>query len=220
MADTERKEKKSGWRMVWEALQTVGAGAGILALQHAMEETLTGAGKKAGEVVGKKIGDAFGLNSEEAEKTDDDEISLRRVYLKGNMTPDEIKDAKNWLGRLRKENPKLANEYTKGIHNSVVKSVRQHEIDMGTKDKPKKKTITDDSDGIKIAVNLIRDILAESTDEKKLEVLERENIKVPTKKPTPEFVKKAKEAEKRNRGELEKISSDWRERAKKWREKK
>ncbi|MFA6160377.1 MAG: hypothetical protein WC678_04820 [Parcubacteria group bacterium] len=187
MADIERKEKKSGWRMVWEALQTVGAGAGILALQHAMEETLTGAGKKAGEVVSKKIGDAFGLTSEEAEKTDDDEISLGKVYVRGMLNPDEVRDIKIWIEGLRNssETEKLADEFVRRIHNALVKSIKSHEIETGTKDKPRKKTVVDDTEGMKIAVGLIRDILAEPTKERKLAILKREKIKIPVKKPTP-----------------------------------
>ncbi|MDO9231602.1 MAG: hypothetical protein Q7U36_03970 [bacterium] len=184
---TEKKEKRSTGRMIWEALQTIGAGAGILALQHALNETFTSAGKKAGEVVSKKIGDAFGLSSEEAEKTDDDEISLGKVYVRGILTPNEVRDIKIWIESLRNssETEKLADEFVRRIHNALVKSIKSHEIETGTKDKPRKKTVVDDTEGMKIAVGLIRDILAESTEERRFAILKREKIKIPVKKPTP-----------------------------------
>jgi hypothetical protein len=60
MAEEERK--KGFGRKVWEVFQTIGAGAGVIALQHAIEEALMGAGKKAGEKAGEKVHEFFGLS--------------------------------------------------------------------------------------------------------------------------------------------------------------
>ena len=214
MADTEKK--KTFLEVLWEILQTAGLGLGILAIKGSIETAFAETGKKAGEKIGEKIGEVTGLSSDEAKKTDADEISLCKVYAKGDLTDTEKKQARTWIRELRRVNPELASEFTRRIHNILIELTIQKEIKSGKQAKNE----VNDSDGIKVAVSLIRDILNAPNDNARLELLEDENIKVTPPKPTPEFVKKAKEAEEKNRGELEKTSSDWRERAKKWRDNK
>lgn len=195
------EKKKTFLEILWEGAQTAGLGLSILAVKESIETALAESGKKVGEKFGKKIGEAFGLTSDEAEKTDDDEISLGKVYVRGLLTPDEVRNIKIWIENLRNssETEKLAQEFVRRIHNILIKSTKSHDVETGTKDKPRKKTVVDDTEGMKIAVGLIRDILAEPTEERRLAILKRENIKVPAKKPTPaadavkKFSTKAKE---------------------------
>ena len=228
MAENERK--KSGWRMVWEALQTIGAGAGILALQHALEESLTGAGKKVGETFGKKIGEAFGLSSEEADHTTDDESFFEKAIIDGTLNTLEKKSIMDYLGWLRTNNPKLAKEFVRWVYNTMVKFERKVKKISGTKDNKEERTSTDYTDGILVVENLFHDIITATDEAAKELVLMQRNICVKAKKPAPaaeatkkfakEKIKKATDAEKANRKDFNETAASWAERAKAWRESK
>jgi hypothetical protein len=173
---------KSGWGKFF---QTIGAGAGILALQHSVEEALTGAGKKAGEAVGKKIGSAFGLSSEDADKTTDDESLFEKAIVDGTLTATERATVKDYLRWLRKNNPKLAKEWVLWVHNTLVKFERKIKKISGTKDNKEERVSIDYTDGILVVEGLFHDIVT-ATDEadRELALLER-NICVKEKKPAP-----------------------------------
>lgn len=221
---TELIKKKSGWRKVWEVAQSLGAGAGVIALQQA----ISSASERAGKAAGKKIEEAMGLDSEEASKTYDDEITFAKVLAKGTLTTEEKKKIKDWLGQLREEKPKLAGEVTRWIHNTLAKLGRQVKVSTGPKENREERTYTDDSEGILVAESLIRDILEATNDEEKLKILKTFDIKVVEKKLSPsaekvrDFTQKTKgkivDGEKVNREELKTISASWVEKSKAWRE--
>ncbi len=217
-------KKKSGWRKLWEVAQSLGAGAGVIALQQAIST----ASEKAGRAAGKKIEEAMGLGSEEASKTYDDEITFAKVLAKGTLTPEEKKKIKDWLGQLREDNPKLAGEFTRWIHNTLVKLGRQVKLSNGPKDAREERTFIDDQEGILVAEVLIRDITEATNNEERLRILKLFDIKVPEKKVSPSaekvkaFTQQTKEkiidGEKQNRTELQTISASWVEKSKAWRE--
>lgn len=185
-------------------------------------------GDKGGETLAKKVNEAMGLGSEEASKTYDDEITFAKVLAKGTLTTEETKKIKDWLGQLREENPKLAGEVTRWIHNTLAKLGRQVKISTGPKENREERTYTDDSEGILVAEVLIRDIIKATNDEERLKVLKTFDIKVVEKKLSPSaekvkaFTQQTKEkiidGEKQNRTELQTISASWVEKSKAWRE--
>ncbi len=180
----------------------------------------------AGTHIEKRASELFGLSSTSAEKNDDDEISFRKVLVKGVLLNDAQKQQiKEWIGRLRMSDPKLASEFTRRIHNILVKTTKQSEVESGTKDKPKKKTSTDESDAIRIAEDLVLDIVSATDDAERLRILARENIKVVASKTAPAvdatkkfFKEKIAEGEKANRKDFNETTANWAERAKAWRE--
>lgn len=148
--------------------------------------------EKGAEKVEKKIGAVFGLSSEEAMKSDKDEIALAKVLVKGRLLkPNQKKEVRAWIGNLQETNPALANELTKRIFNILAETTTEDETTVGTGEKAKKKTFKNDADGILIAESLLLEIL-EASEEERLAVLKRNNIKVVPEKLHPK-VKKAKE---------------------------
>lgn len=200
-----------------QLIQTAVFGAGMLSnIKTALPNTR----KKVGEKVDQKISSSLGLNFE---KTDPYGLSLRKVYLEGKLSNEEKEKIKAWLGELRIKDEKLADEFTNCIHNAV-NSVRKKVIEAGTKGKPQEQIVTDDSYGIRIAEDIIRDILKALDDNltsDNLTILNKENIRVvPPKEPykiTKALFTKLAEAEKENCRDFNETMAKLKERSKAWR---
>lgn len=147
--------------------------------------------EKGAEKVEKRIEKAFGLTSEEALKSDKDDIALAKVLAKGILLkPEQKKEVRAWIGNLQETDPALASELTRRIFNILAETTTEDESTVGTGEKAKKKTFKNDADGILIAESLLLEIL-EASEKERLAVLKRNNIKVDPKKPHPK-VEKAK----------------------------
>lgn len=163
--------------------------SGIVTLMKKLSE-------KGVEKVEKRIEQALGLSSEDALKSDKDEIALAKVLVKGRLLkPDQKKEARAWIGNLQETNPLLANELTKRIYNILVETTTEDQSTEGTGEKAKKKTFKNDADGILIAESLLLEIL-EAPEGERLAVLKRNNIRVIPKKLHPQ-VEKAKQFAKK-----------------------
>lgn len=195
MAD-DKKDRKSGWKKAWEIAQTLGAGAGVVALQ----QVLQAAGDKAGKAAGKKIEEALGLSSEAAQKTFDDEIFFAKSLNESTLTEPEKSILKNWLIDLRETDPKLAVEFTRWVHNAMEKLARKKVVSAGKKGEPPL-TDADHTEGIKVAESLFKDIVSAATPEEKLRALKLRDIRVIPKKPVPgvAFAQKTADKVKKNR---------------------
>lgn len=224
---SEEKSGRSGWRKFWEIIQTLGAGAGLLALKVSIEEALSSAGKKAGEKAGKKIGEAFGLDSGSADKTTDDESMFEKALVKGNLKATQKKKVRVIITKLRKDNSALAKELVRWVYNTMVKFESKKKITTGPKDNKEEITHTDYSEGIEIVEELFKELISARNDQEIEDILLQRNIHVVEKKEAPfvkatkdfakKSAKKAFDGEKNNRQDVNQITTNWRERAKAWR---
>lgn len=222
MADTEKNktgilEKIEFWITTITAVPILGI---------VLKNLFTSFADKGVEKLHSKVGEAFGLNSDEAMKTDKDDNALLKVLVKGTfLTPIQKKEIKKWIDDLQDTDPVLANELTKRIFNILQENTSQDEQVKGVGEKKKKKTVKNEADGILIAEHLlfaIIDVPQTADNLARLAVLRRNKIVVPAKRPAPakEFVKKkfkeAVDGEKANRDNLNNTMSDWRKRSETW----
>jgi hypothetical protein len=106
------EEKKKGfWRKTWEVFQTIGAGAGIIALQHAIEEAFRNAGKKAGEHAGRKVEQFFSLTPDSSgEGQVDNAVVDKTIGLLTN--PQNKKDIRDFAQKLQEDDPRKYKRFT------------------------------------------------------------------------------------------------------------
>ncbi len=178
----------------------------------------------AGTHLEKKAGELFGLSSEAADQTTDDESLFEKAIVDGTLSPAERKSIMTYLGWLRVNNPKLAKEWVRWVYNTLVKFERKVKKTSGTKDNKEERTSTDYTDGILVVENLFHDIIIAPNETVKESVLLQRNICVKEKKLAPavgfakEKVRKVADVEKANRKDFNETASSWAERAKAWRE--
>lgn len=174
---------------------------------HSVFETASGIHDKIPESIKKKMAESFGLNAETAEKTTDDESLFEKAIVDGSLSPTERKAIMDYLGRLRKSNPRLAKEWVRWIHNTLIKFGQTRTNSSGQAGNKEIRKNTDYSEGIRIAENLFRD-LASATDDKAREVfLTQRNICVTEIKPSP-AVEAVKKFAKKNWENFSSESSD------------
>jgi hypothetical protein len=180
---------------------------GVLGGIHGLFETLGGIHDKLPEGIKKKMAESLGLNTEAAEKTTDDESLFEKAIADGSLSPIERKAIMNYLGRLRKSNPRLAKEWVRWIHNTLVKFGQTRTNSSGQAGNKEIRKTTDYSEGIRIAENLFRDIASASDDTEREVFLTQRNIYVMEIKPSP-AVEAVKKFAKKNWENFSSESSD------------
>jgi hypothetical protein len=234
-------EKKGFWKKIVEIGQTVGAGAGIIALQHALEESLARLGKKAGEHAAKKTSEWIGLDTDGADKNVEDEIYYE-AGLHGGLIESEIDEINAFEARLRKED----SEKAKAFVLFIAKIIKKFEREETKTDKPQKgqagPTVQQKgmniAEGVAQTILFLKDLLRQRGDtpnetyQKRVDFLEGKNVfsLIPKVKPAPgvEAAKKhfqwgkgkiaqAAKTERENRQDFNETAANWRERARAWR---
>jgi hypothetical protein len=178
---------------------------------------------QAGTHLEKKAGELFGLSSKAADKTTVDEALFEKAIVA--LNPSEKKAIMDYLGWLRKNNPKLAKEFVLWVYNTLVKfecKVKKTLLTGRAKNVKEERTFIDYTDGIAVVGSLFRDIIAAKDEAEKEFVLFQRNIYVEEEKPTPavEFAKK-KFADvtvvgRASRDKAICTMSDWRKRSEAW----
>lgn len=215
--------KKSGWRKAWEFFQTFGAGAGIIALQHAIEEALTGAGKKAGEKAGAKISEWFGLEADYSGKGQVDNAIVDKVVSLLEVL--QRKDFRDFCLYLFEKDPKKFKQFTGRIAiladlDAEKKTVKSEP----KKDKPGPTVITESTKrdyGTPKA--FIEELMSYPNNDERMKFLEGAGVfeKNEEEKPGITFIKgtitKARGAEEANRQDFNSTMANWLKRSEAWR---
>ncbi|HLN19413.1 MAG TPA: hypothetical protein VK255_04575 [Patescibacteria group bacterium] len=214
------RRKKGFWRRLWEIFQSIGAGAGIIALQHAISEALATAGEKTGQKVGEKISkkahEVLGLSTDDAKKsTDDEDYFGAAVNALSDPEADEINA---FEARLRQDNSDRACAFVLFVARKIQKFERE---EKKTEKPPKGQsgpvtvtTVKVIDDGVRQAVLFLKALLRQKvgdkadqtynddlTYQKRVAFLEWKNIfsLISEKKSSPasDYAKKAAEATKK-----------------------
>ena len=195
-------------------------------------KTMTEKGEK---VIKDKINDVLGT-SEAAEKTTTDEGLFEKAVISGTMTITEQKKIMKYLGWLRLNEPKLAIEWVRWVHNILVQFECKRKISIGPKGSKQEAFLTDYTEGIIVAESLFSDLLdapfdetAEKNPEREYVLLQR-NIKVAekkephkivtdTKKYAKDKVTEAVKLFKQNPQDFNQTMAEFKARSKAWRKK-
>ncbi len=181
----------------------------------------------AGTHLEKRAGEIFGLSSDAADKTFDDEAMFEKALVKGNLSPDDKKKIRAIMVSLRKNKSDLAKELVRWVYNTIIKFESKKKVTTGPKDAKEERTYTDYSEGIEIIEELFNELISAKDDQEIEDVLLQRNIVVKEKKKTPldsteealkNGFKKTVEAEKNNREDINQAASIFRTWAKNLRE--
>jgi hypothetical protein len=238
MAEEEKEErrKKGFWRKVWEIFQTLGAGAGLLAFQHVLEETLKNFGKTAAEKAGDKVHEWFGLTPDCSGEGQEDNVAFNNAA--STLEVHEKKKLRKFCNRLQKEQPKKFKQFTGRIalmteYDAEKKTFRKRPPKGSNAPEEVTESKKRDYDAAKV---YLKELLTYPGFDAKLAFLQGDGVFEEKEKKEAAGINLAKNAaekvktaaqkaatatvnqQDRNKNDLKETMANWRERSKAWRE--